>query len=125
MVVATLTPLGWLVVYDDGAGGEILYRSTDQSPEDLPATGCLGGRTFYEETIRIDDGPLIHFSDIWVSQDWIVFYKDESNLWRIKNSPTPESPTLSKEGTLLSDARWYQVMHDRFLNNVDNRVGQW
>lgn len=119
-----MIPIGWLAVYEDGAGGERILRSKDGlSPRDLPAARCLGVRTFYKETIRIDDGLPIHYSDIWVGWDWVVFYEDGPEVWRTRNSHTDNGE--GKEGIEIADDRWGRVLAERFLNNDDNRVGQW
>lgn len=123
-----LTPIGWLAVYDDGAGGETILRSTDGLlPKNLARDRCLGARVFYQETVSIDDGPDIHYSDIWVSWDWIVFYEDGRGVWRVRNSAVDDSRGReeAKEGILVADARWDSIVAARFLNNEDNRVGQW
>lgn len=122
-----MTPIGWLAVYDDGAGGERIFRSTDDpNPRNLPATRCLGTRTIYRETVRIDDGPDIHYSDIWVGHDWVVFFEDGVGVWRCRNSAVDDGGVNEgKEGISVPDARWDRVMLQQFLNNDDNRVGRW
>lgn len=125
-----MTPLGWIAIYNDGAGGEIIHRSTDgggKAPKDLPRSNCLGVRTIYAETVSIDDGPDIHYSDVWLSHDWIVFYEDGRDSWRCRNADADDSTGREegREGVLLPDARWDQVVRDRFMNNDDTRVGRW
>ena len=123
-----MRPIGWIDIYEDGAGGETVIRSTDGiSPDALPLQRCLGARTIYAETVSIDDGPDIHYSDIWLSHDWIVFYEDGRNVWRVRNSATDDSRgrEQAREGLSVEDARWNRIVADRFLNNDDTRVGQW
>ena len=119
-----MTPLGWIAIYEDDAGGERLIRSTDGiSPRDLPATRCLGVRTIYQETVSIDGGPDIHYSDVWLGHDWVEFYEDGPGAWRVRNAS--EQRGVAKEGISVDDARWNRLVAERFMNKEDNRVGQW
>ena len=124
-----MTPIGWIAIYEDGAGGETIFRSTDGgglSPRDLPATRCLGTRTFYRETVSIDDGPDIHYSDVWHSHDWVVFFEDGPGLWRCRNSETNDGAAREgKEGISVDDVRWERIRLGMLMNDDDNRVGQW
>lgn len=121
-----MTPLGWIAIYEDGAGGERIIRSTDDpNPRNLPATRCLGVRTFYQET-SVANGVPIHYSDIWEGHDWVVFFEDGPGAWRCRNSAVNDGrPNEAKEGISVDDARWDRIMAERFMNNDDNRVGQW
>jgi len=123
-----VTPIGWIAVYDDGAGGEVIERSTDgvgKSPRDIPNAGCFGTRVIYRET-TVADGVAIHYSDIWVGHDWVVFFEESPGVWNCRNSAVNDGrPDEGKEGISVDDTRWNRVMAQRFLNNNDNRVGQW
>ncbi len=123
-----MTPIGWIAIYEDGAGGETVIRSTDgggRSPRDIPNIRCLGTRVVYRET-TVADGVAIHYSDIWVGHDWVVFFEDGPGIWRCRNSAVNDGGTdEGKEGINVDDARWDRVMLERFLNNNDNRVGRW
>ncbi len=121
-----MTPLGWIAIYEDGAGGETIIRSTDRggiSPRDLPATRCLGVRTVYAETVSIDRGPDIHYSDKWLGHDWVEFYEDGSGQWRCRNAD--EKRGIALEGLGVEDSRWERIDRELFSNDDDNRVGQW
>lgn len=124
-----MTPIGWIAIYDDGAGGETKHRSTDgggKSPRDLPKMRCFGSRVIYRETTRIDDGPLIHYSDILVGHDWIVFFEESPGVWNCRNSAVDDGGVdEGKEGINVDDARWERIRIHVFMNNDDNREGQW